>query len=104
MTKSGGPLIARELDILADLDVFPAIPEILVTYNADFTIIYDSPIDHLQQAHKAEGLQNTLLTLTPFINANPSILNIFDVYAIIQQLSEIYGMPQTMLKPKDLVV
>ncbi len=99
-SESLDSLIERELDIAFFLQLLPPMPEILCSANVNFSIIYDSPINRLQRSYKAESLNNTLSSLSPFISADPNILNIFDVYQIVQQLADVYGLPESMLKNK----
>lgn len=100
-TESLGPLIERELDILAEQHALPPLPEILLHTQANFDIHYDSPINHLQKAYQGQGILRMLEGLAPFIAIDPSVLDIFDVHEIAVQMADMYGVPQSMLRSTE---
>jgi hypothetical protein len=99
--ESLGPLIERELDILAEQQILPPLPPVLLEANAKFDIMYDSPVNRLQKAYQAQGILHMLQALSPFIEIDPTVLDMFDVHEIALQMAEIYGVPSSMLRSKE---
>lgn len=101
--ESLGPLIERELDILAEQQILPPLPEILLKTNEKFDIIYDSPVNRLQKSYQAQGVLRMLDALAPFIAVDPTVLDIFDAHEIALQMADIYGVPTRMLRSKEAI-
>ena len=99
-TEALGPLVERELDILAEQQVLPPIPDCLLLNHATFDISYDSPINRLQKAYQGQGMLRMLEGLAPFIAIDPGVLDMFDVHAIATHMADMYGVPQAMLRSK----
>jgi len=90
-----GPQIERELDVLAQQNLLPPVPEILKESGAQFKVEYDSPLSRAQRAEEAAGLMRTLESALGVANATGDLspLDHFDWDTIVPDLSDINAVP-----------
>lgn len=90
-----GPQIERELDVLAQQNLLPPMPEILKEAGAQFKVEYDSPLSRAQRAEEAAGLMRTLESALNVVNVtgNTDPLDHFNWDTIIPDLSDINAVP-----------
>lgn len=90
-----GPMIERELDVLAQQNLLPPMPPVLKEAGAQFKVEYDSPLSRAQRAEEASGLMRTLESLinVASITQDPSSLDHFDWDVITPELSDINAVP-----------
>ena len=98
-----GPLIERELDILARAGVLPAMPEILREAGGDVEIEYVSPLNRAQRAEEGVAILRTLEAVAPLAQIDPSVMMIFKPEEIARELSEINGVPAKILRSQEEV-
>lgn len=67
------------------------------SFGARFT----SPLDRLRRSAEGIGIQRTLQTVMPLAEADPSILDNYDLDEIARTVTEIEGAPHKILKPVD---
>jgi hypothetical protein len=91
-----GPMIERELDVLAEQNLLPPMPAILVQARAEYETIYDSPLSRAQRAEEATGLMQ-LVNWTRDIIAvtqDPSPLDHVNFDAAMPALARISAVPE----------
>jgi hypothetical protein len=95
-----GPMIHRELDILARAGLLPPMPPIVKQAMAEYDVVYQSPLSRAQKAEEAAGTMRTIeFAVQAAANAqDPSILDPFDWDAIIPEVADINGMPTRFLR------
>lgn len=100
-----GPMIERELDVLAQQKLLPPMPPILQEAGAAFKVEYDSPLSRAQRAEEAAGLMRTVESLINVANVtgNPAPLDHFDWDAITPDLSDINAVPVKWRLPMDKI-
>lgn len=98
-----GPMIERELDILARAGVLPPMPEALVEMGGDVEIEYVSPLNRAQRAEEGVAILRTLESVTPLAQIDPSVMMIFNPEMIARELSEINGVPAKILRSREEV-
>jgi hypothetical protein len=98
-----GPLIERELDILAHAGALPPMPQPLLEAGGVVDVEYVSPLNRAQRSEEGVAILRTLEGVTPLAQVNPSVLDIFDPEAIARELADINGVPQKVLRTKDQV-
>ena len=98
-----GPLIEREIDILANAGVLPPMPEALRERGGEIDIEYVSPLNRAQRADEGVAILRTLESLFPLAQADPSVMLVFDPEAIARELAAINGVPAKVLRSKDEV-
>jgi len=96
-----GPLIEREVAILADQGLLPPVPEAL--QDAEYKIEYVSPLSRAMKSEEGVGILRTLEMVQPIAAVDPSVMDNFDFDEITRVLSDVNGVPQRILKsPQDI--
>jgi len=98
-----GPLIERELDLLARRGALPPMPDILAEAGGQYKIEYESPLARAQRAEEGVAIMRTLEVAGMFAETRPDILDNFDLDEAMRSLGEINGMSQKLLRPKEQV-
>lgn len=98
-----GPLIERELDILARAGMLPPMPDILREREGEVDIEYVSPLNRAQRAEEGVAIMRTLESVTPLAQIDPSVMMIFKPEEIARELSEINGVPARILRSPEEV-
>lgn len=98
-----GPLIERELDLLAFHKILPPVPEVLMEAGGEYEIVYDSPMSRMQRAEELVGVQRTMELLTPFAQINPDVFDIFDPDKLAALTAEVSGVPTPVLRSLEQV-
>jgi hypothetical protein len=100
-----GPMIDREIDLLAKQGLLPPMPDILREAEGDYRVVYDSPLSRAQRAEEASGLMRTIETALNVVNVtqNPAPLDYFNWDVIIPEVSEIQGVPAKWMRSFEQV-
>ena len=97
-----GPMIQREIDILARAGALPPIPRSLLEAGVDLIDIeYTSPLSKAQRAEDGVAIMRTLEAVTPLAQFDPSVLRVFDADAIARELGSINGVPQKIYRTPE---
>jgi hypothetical protein len=91
-----GPMIDREIDVLASLHLLPQMPPILREAGGEFHVTYSSPLARDMRSQEIAGFQRTLETAITVANVtqDPSILDNFDFDVAIPDAAEIQSVPE----------
>ncbi len=94
-TEALGPMIERELDILAREGVLPPMPQELLDAAGDYVVMYDSPLSRSMRAEEAGGFLRLIETATLMANATqtPEALDWIDADTAMPELAEILAVP-----------
>lgn len=98
-----GPMIERELGILARSGALPSMPPELVEAAGEFEIEYVSPMSRAMRAEEAVGILRTLESVQQIATVDPGVLDIFDGEAIARSLADIHGVPRRMIRGEEAV-
>jgi hypothetical protein len=98
-----GPMIEREIDILAKSGVLPPMPEALREVGGEFEVEYVSPLNRAQRAEEGVAILRTLEAVTPLAQLDPGVMMIFDPKAIARELAEINGVPMKVLRSQEQI-
>lgn len=100
-----GPLIERELDILARQFLLPPMPQVLKEAGGQYHVEYVSPLTRSQRSEEAVGLMRTLEQGLNVINVtqDPSILDFIDFDIAMPEVADIQGMPLRWTKSVDAI-
>lgn len=98
-----GPLIEREIDILAHAGVLPPMPDALIEAGGVVEIQYVSPLNRAQRAEEGVAILRTLEAITPMAQVDPGVLDVFDSVAIARELADINGVPAKVLRSPEQV-
>lgn len=99
-----GPLIDRELDILARAGALPEMPEELIEHlqaGNDVETEYVSPLNRAQRAEDGVAILRTFEAIAPLAQVDPSVMLAFDLPQAARELADINGMPAKVLRSKD---
>lgn len=90
-----GPMIDRELDLLADMRLLPPMPPALQEAEGEYTTMYTSPISRAMRAQEAAGFMRTVETGITIANAtqDPSVLDRFDFDVALPEIADIQAVP-----------
>lgn len=100
-----GPLIDRELDVLARQGQLPPQPPMLKSAKGEYKITYDSPISRTQKAEWAAGAVRTIEVLLNYATQtqDPAVLDVIDMDTAGPQIADIYGTPAPWIRSaKDI--
>lgn len=91
-----GPMIEREIDLLARQRMLPPMPQALIDAQGEFEIEYDSPLSRAQKAEEAAGLARTLEMVLPYVQTTGDMgpLDHFDWDEITPAIAEINAVPE----------
>jgi hypothetical protein len=96
-----GPIIAREIDLLARSGALPRPPQRLIDAGGGYRIEYDSPLTRAMKADQGVGFLRTMEALAPLAKADPGVLDVFNPDEVAPGLAEINGVPARWLRSKD---
>ena len=94
-----GPMIDRELDLLAGLGVLPPMPPRLKEAKGEYQVVYTSPLSRAQRAQEAAGFMRTLENVKELvaITQDPSLLDPFDFDVAIPAIANIQAVPESWM-------
>ena len=98
-----GPLIAREIEILAKAGQLPPMPDAMLEAGGEVEIEYVSPLNRAQRAEEGVAIMRTLEAVTPLAQFDPNVLSVFDPMAIARELADINGVPQKVLRTEEQI-
>ncbi len=93
-----GPMIERELDILARQGVLPELPGELIEAEGEFSIVYESPITRAQKSGASMGMQETFNMAMNAAAVDPTVLDRVNIDEMIKQMAEINGTPPAVIR------
>lgn len=105
-SESLGPMIEREIDLLASQGLLSPMPEALREAKGEFTIEYDSPLSRAQKSEEAAGLFRTVDWLAGVINItqDPSPLDHIDWDQATPAVLDIQAVPVKWQRSMDQVL
>lgn len=98
-----GPMVERELDLLARAGRLPQMPEALLEAGGEYKIEYEGPLARAQKSQDGVAIMRTLEGVMPLVATNPEVLDNYDLDQISRSLGEINGMPSKLLRSTDAV-
>jgi hypothetical protein len=93
-TELLGPMISRELDVLAHKGLLPAMPPELKEAGGMVKVEYQSPLNLAQRAAAGVGIMNTLQAVAPLAQFDKRVTMLFDAVAMARELADINGVPE----------
>lgn len=100
-----GPMIERELDVLAIQGLLPEMPPIVRQAKAEYEAIYDSPLSRAQRAEQATGLLRTIDWTREYIavTQDPRPLDWINWDAAMPDLLDIQAVPARWMNDMKMV-
>ncbi len=103
MSEFLGPMVERELDLLARAGRLPPMPDELLEVGGEYKIEYESPLARAQRAEEGVAIVRTLETLLPMAEMQPEVFDNFDLDETVRALGEINGMAAKLMRdPEDV--
>ena len=96
-----GPMIAREVDILAEADQLPQIPQELLGAGADVDIDYDSPLNRAMRAGASAATLQWLQQLGVVAQFDPNAAKVPNGQRIARLLADSAGVPVEAMNTDD---
>ena len=93
-----GPLIEREIAILARQGILPPPPPLLEEAEGEFEIEYVSPLSRALKAEEGVGILRTLEMVQPIAAVDPGVMDNFDTDEITRILSDTNGAPKRIMR------
>ena len=98
-----GPLIERELQLLAAAHRLPQMPDVLIEAGSSFDIEYVSPLNKAQRADEGVAILRWLEQIVGLAQHDPGVLMMVDSEAAARELAEINGVPAKVIRsPEDV--
>jgi hypothetical protein len=100
-----GPLITREIDLLAQQGLIPPMPPILMQAEAEYRVEYDSPMSRMRRTEKALGFMRALDTAANYtkLTGDPTPLDHFNFDNAMPDILDINGAPVAWTNDQDAV-
>lgn len=94
-----GPMIERELDLLASQGLLLPMPPRLREAKGEYQVIYTSPLSRAAKAQEAAGFMRTLETVKELvqITGDPSLLDRFDFDQAVPAIAAIQAVPESWM-------
>jgi len=93
-----GPMIEREIDLLARAGRLPPMPPELVEAEGEYRIGYENPLQRAARSERSIGFLRTVEAVAPIAAAKPEVWDEFDLPAAVRGLAEDSGVPQLWMK------
>lgn len=100
-TEVLGPMIEREIDLLARMGWLPPMPEELREVGGAIRVVYDNPLSRAARSEGAAGFLQYVQQVAPLAQSKPEVLDIFDWETMLPELAQINGVPARWLADLD---
>ena len=94
-------VVERVFGVMFRAGAFPQPPEALRGRDVHFE--YASPVERARKEIEAAAARRNVEVLAPYVQADPSLMDIFDGDKIVRAVSEANGLPQDWLRPREEV-
>ena len=90
-----GPMIEREIDLLARQGLMPKMPSILVDASVEYKIEYDNPMSRMARAERAAGFMRALGHAAEYAKMTGDVepLDFFNFDRAMPEILDIHGAP-----------
>jgi hypothetical protein len=101
-----GPLIEREITLLARQHLFPRMPQILIDAAVEYKVEYDNPMSRMARAEKAAGFMRALGTAGEYVKMTGDVepLDHFNIDVAMPAVIEIFGSPAAWTRSAEEVL
>lgn len=96
-----GPMTERELDILMRAGQLPELPPELIEAQGEYQIEYTSPMRKAMRASESIAIARTMEQVLPMAEADPTVLDVFDLQAAAIEIAEIQGIPAKIIRDEE---
>lgn len=98
-----GPLIEREIYVLAQQGLLPPMPPVLREARGEYQVVYTSPLSRAMRAQEAAGFIRTLEVVKELVNItqDQSLLDPFNFDVSTPAIAEIQAVPTSWMASPD---
>jgi hypothetical protein len=98
-----GALIEREMDILARKGLLPPIPPEVIEADAEYEIVYDSPLNRSMRAEEMSGFMRLAEVALNAANVtqNPAIMDTLNFDAALPEIADGFAVPSRWLRSPE---
>ena len=100
-----GPMIDRELSVLAQQGLLPPMPGVLREAKGAYQTMYLSPLSRAMRAQEAAGFIRTVETAKEIVNVTQdmSVMDVFDFDTAMPAIADIQGTPPSWMSSPDMI-
>ena len=101
-----GPVIEREIDILAHAGELPPMPDELAEFyqsGGEHHIEYQSPLNQAQQSGAGVAIMNTIQAIAPLAQVDPSVMSRYNLDKAAERIGRINGVPEDIIRSDEEV-
>lgn len=100
-----GPMIEREIDVIARQGLMPNMPQILIDAVIEYRIEYDNPMSRMARSEKAAGFMRALGSAAEYAKMTNDLepLDHFDFDAAMPEILDINGAPTAWTRSPEAV-
>lgn len=101
-----GPVIEREIDILAHAGDLPPMPDELVEWyrsGGEHHIEYQSPLNMAQKAGAGVAIMNTMQAIAPLAQIDPKVMQRYNLDKAAERIGRINGVPEDIIRSDEEV-
>lgn len=90
-----GPMVHRELDVLAQMGMLPPMPAVMREAGAGYEVVYTSPMARAMRAQEAGGFARMMQLMVEAVNmtGDPSYTDWADLDVALPETADIFGVP-----------
>ena len=96
-----GPMIDREIDLLASMGRLPDMPGELREALGEYRITYENPLNRAAKSERSIGFLRTLEAMIPIANVKPEVLDEFDWSEAVRGMAEDNAVPASWIKSPE---
>jgi hypothetical protein len=100
-----GPMLEREIDLIARQGLMPKMPQILIDAAVEYKIEYDNPLSRMARAEKASGFMRALGQAAEYAKMTGDVepLDYFNFDTAMPAIQDIMGAPVEWTRAEDEV-
>jgi len=98
-----GPMIEREIDLLARANLLPPPPPELMEMGGEYEIEYKSPLSNAARAEDALSVQRMMAQLEPLLAVQPDVFDLIDGDEVVRVAHNANGVPNRILRTEEEV-
>ena len=98
-----GPIIEREIDLLARANLLPPPPPEVLEMGGQYEIEYKSPLSNAARAEDALAVQRMMAQLAPLAEIQPQVFDLIDGDEVVRVTHTANGAPNRILRSEEEV-
>lgn len=97
-----GPLVENELSLMAQLELMPEIPRVLLEAQGEYKIEYTSSATRMQREEAVQAIRTTFVDVAGIQQVDPLATEVLDAVEAVRFIAEARGVPRHLIRsPRD---